>query len=47
MEDSTFPPSDFIESAISFLGRLSVPVIQNVFPSNFPEFKVSFSSDIS
>ena len=46
-DDITFPPSELIERAISFLDLLNVPVIQKVNPLRFPVVFFSFSSKIS
>ena len=42
-EETTFPPTFFIASVISFRGLESEPVIQNVFPSKRPTFRTSSS----
>ena len=42
-EETTLPPCDLIESEISFLGLLSVPVMQNVEPDSNPSL-VCFST---
>ena len=46
-DDTTFPPCAFMESAISFLGLLRVPVMQKVSPFNVPCETVFLSSTIT